>query len=458
MPSAKAADLGGDCCADLEERVAELEATTARKGNRKVSLSVYGWVHKGILYWNDGNDSNTYLGVDNTNYATRFGFQGNARINPNVTAGFGILMDVITGATTSSVNQRREDVALSVVDGATTVGGITAWNDDPIIRMRQAEVWVEHKSLGRMTVGHLGSSTGFQGIIDLAGNVGIASNAAISLVGGGFVFRNSATGDFSGATITNNTSNGADWSHRIDGLRWDSPSLGGFVIGLSAGEAASVQDRGTAFDTKTATGPQGLYWAANLRYAGEFSGFRVAAAASYEESQADELLSSSTVSAGTSLADSTNVGFSASILHMASGLFLQGSHITVERPNTDGTTDSGTLWHIQAGISQNWTGLGKTSIYGEYAQGADLQRAYSSATAVTLGNDYTMWGFGVVQTIDAAALDIYVAFRNHSLSADAAGLTAAAALSGLGVVQGAQVAGESVDDIQTIMGGMRIAF
>ena len=33
---ANAADLGGNCCADLEERVAELEATTARKGNRKV--------------------------------------------------------------------------------------------------------------------------------------------------------------------------------------------------------------------------------------------------------------------------------------------------------------------------------------------------------------------------------------------------------------------------------------
>ena len=36
---AKAADLGGDCCADLEERVAELEATTARKGNKKVRCS-----------------------------------------------------------------------------------------------------------------------------------------------------------------------------------------------------------------------------------------------------------------------------------------------------------------------------------------------------------------------------------------------------------------------------------
>ena len=45
MPSAKAADLGGDCCADLEERVAELEATTARKGNRRVSLTVTGQVN-----------------------------------------------------------------------------------------------------------------------------------------------------------------------------------------------------------------------------------------------------------------------------------------------------------------------------------------------------------------------------------------------------------------------------
>ncbi|HEX2842454.1 hypothetical protein [Hyphomicrobium sp.] len=34
----QAANLGGNCCADLEERVQELERTTARKGNRKVTL------------------------------------------------------------------------------------------------------------------------------------------------------------------------------------------------------------------------------------------------------------------------------------------------------------------------------------------------------------------------------------------------------------------------------------
>ena len=51
---AKAADLGGDCCADLEERVAELEATTVRKGNKKVKVELYGRVNRVINFWDDG--------------------------------------------------------------------------------------------------------------------------------------------------------------------------------------------------------------------------------------------------------------------------------------------------------------------------------------------------------------------------------------------------------------------
>ena len=54
---ANAADLGGNCCADLEERIAELEATTARKGNRKVSLTISGFVAQQIMFWDDGHES-----------------------------------------------------------------------------------------------------------------------------------------------------------------------------------------------------------------------------------------------------------------------------------------------------------------------------------------------------------------------------------------------------------------
>ena len=44
-----AADLGSSCCADLDARVAELEATLARRGNRRVGLEVYGLVNEALL-------------------------------------------------------------------------------------------------------------------------------------------------------------------------------------------------------------------------------------------------------------------------------------------------------------------------------------------------------------------------------------------------------------------------
>ena len=77
------------------------------------------------------------------------------------------------------------------------------------------------------------------------------------------------------------------------------------------------------------------------------------------------------------------------------------------------TSDDGTLWQIQAGITKNWTGLGNTAFYGEYARGEDLQRSLSPRTRQPAGLDplsscrttMTMWGLGVVQNIDAAAME-----------------------------------------------------
>src|SRR5436189_5696977 len=85
--SATAADLGGNCCADLEERIAELEATTARKGNRKVSLTISGWVNEAVFAWDDGAERNVYVGT-NSLEQSRFRFTGDPKINADVSAGF----------------------------------------------------------------------------------------------------------------------------------------------------------------------------------------------------------------------------------------------------------------------------------------------------------------------------------------------------------------------------------
>ena len=77
--SAMAADLGGNCCADLEERIAEHEATTVRKGNRKVSLAISGFVGHTVMWWDDGTQSDMYIG-DAGNLTSRFRFKGEAKI------------------------------------------------------------------------------------------------------------------------------------------------------------------------------------------------------------------------------------------------------------------------------------------------------------------------------------------------------------------------------------------
>ena len=105
---AAAADLGGDCCADLEERIAELEATTARKGNRKVSLTISGWVNESVFVWDDGTERNAYVGT-NSLEQSRFRFTGDAKITNGWSAGYTLEIGV-QGAASNKWDQINETV------------------------------------------------------------------------------------------------------------------------------------------------------------------------------------------------------------------------------------------------------------------------------------------------------------------------------------------------------------
>src|SRR6516164_778474 len=154
MPSAKAADLGGDCCADLEERVAELEATTARKGNRKMSLTITGQVNRILTWYDDSKMSTTYYGLDNTNSSSRFIFNGSAKITPKVSMGFEIMIEIEAGGTSSKVNQFDEDGKLtSFMSNPGFPAGIPSFNahnvDAYFGDARRVAWWIEHADIGR---------------------------------------------------------------------------------------------------------------------------------------------------------------------------------------------------------------------------------------------------------------------------------------------------------------------
>src|SRR5262245_51084016 len=159
-PGAEAADLGGNCCADLEERVAELEATTVRKGNRRVSLTLSGQVSRQIMYWNDGFAHDVYS-VDNGLNTSRFRFLGSAKINPDLSAGFMMELDVRIGARSNQVTQVDDDgfSGSGGILGAVALGDGIGGAGDSVIGLRTANWWVESKHWGRLTVGRLNTAS-----------------------------------------------------------------------------------------------------------------------------------------------------------------------------------------------------------------------------------------------------------------------------------------------------------
>src|SRR5262249_12326662 len=133
---AKAADLGGDCCSELEDRVAELEATTVRKGNKKVSVTLYGRLDRAILWWDDHVESNTYS-VDNNYSSSRFGVKGSAKIVGDWSAGFRLEAET-TNANSARLNQFNDDNA-----------------NDPLgpLNVRWSQIFIDNKKWGEVRLG-----------------------------------------------------------------------------------------------------------------------------------------------------------------------------------------------------------------------------------------------------------------------------------------------------------------
>jgi hypothetical protein len=452
VPSAKAADLGGDCCADLEERVAELEATTARKGNRKMSLTISGQVNRQVLFYNDGHKSDAYYGIDNTTSSTRFGLAGNAKVTPKVATGYEILVDIEAGGTSSKLSQLDEDGRIGQTSPAGNGASFNQHGVDSYFEIRKANWWIEHKDVGRVTVGR-NDMAGLVQTIDLGG-ISVVAGASAQLRGIGSMYLRDSAGGIYSATWSS-FMDGAVANNRSESIRYDSPALAGFIFSASLGEA-------------------GDHYGAMLRYAGEFSGFRVAAGIGYEKSTdrgTPNVIDPTSVNFTGVKPESGAYGGSVAVMHVPSGLFLQGqynkyfndtpaagSHNNSYYNMQAGAKDA-THWNIQGGITKNWFGVGNTSLYGEYAQwkdfgttvaGRDFAQSGLSAAPFDAVNAFqnftgladvtsskvTLVGFGVVQNLDAAATELYLGFSQYKIDVTSGGTqgpSTATAVTGNGV-------------------------
>ena len=209
-----AADLGGGCCGDLEERVAELEATTARKGNRVVSLEISGQVNRALLIWDDGDNSDAYV-VDPDSDGSRFRFVGKAQLKPGWSAGYIIELTTIDSAS-NQVSQLDDE------------------GPDQPINIRQNGLFVDSERLGRLTIGQVAQPTDGINEIDV---VGTYTTVAKTHYAGAF-FVNHADGERFDEVERLRFQDilGAIGGGQEDIVRYDSPSIYGFIISAAWGD------------------------------------------------------------------------------------------------------------------------------------------------------------------------------------------------------------------------------
>jgi predicted porin len=404
--SAFAADLGGNCCADLEERVAELEATTARKGNRKVSLTITGWVSSQLYWFDDGHESNVYV-VDNaTDLASNFKFTGSAQIAPGWKAGYSLW--IYADPTDSLLTNHTTDDAgfqLSIEN--------SYW-------------WIESDHWGKLSVGRQSGVADNAALgTDFTGTLFPANSVTFD---GGFLFLRESDGAPGLAGYTGGTWQQLLWCEtvgvgigndcsglRTDNVTYNTPTFSGFSAGVSWGE----DDQ----------------WDVALRYAGEFGGFKMSFATAYTEI---------TDNAGALqfIDDTQHWQIGGTIKHLASGLWFHGEYHSEEidnatKPDADG-------FYLKAGWSPKFNHLGTTHFYGEYGEnqdqvaglnnivlsagnpptsvlcntigasgGGSVNAACADPLTIATGGEVQRWGVGVVQEIDAAAMSLWAKWRHH---------------------------------------------
>lgn len=361
-----AADLGGDCCADLEERIAELEAVAVRKDSRRTKVIVTGRVSQAIV-WTSYGDYDDYSVGENSNAPSFLGVKASYTISPNMTA------------------RAFAQIGLGGYEaGGFGYGHIEG--DTHGLYTRQVGVSLEHKQMGSVTLGKTKQAT--DGISQLDRSRSWIASTPLSL--------RPITGPGLGEVLEMDGT-------RANVVRYDSPTmLGG--LWFSGSIAASN------IDPVTGT-TDGTIWDVAARYWSTVGQFDVALGAGYREGIwiEDDSLAGIPLSLAVDGLPKVMSG-SASVKHNPTGIFVNAMY---------GNTDLDAIpveisgYSVKAGIEASWfkaagKGFGpsdkSTTVFVEYGKW-DLSDL--------MVDDVDYWGAGLVQNF--GNVDVYVSGRNYSL-------------------------------------------
>lgn len=354
---AAAADAGTphyaaiDRIAALEEEIRKIKESYVRRGQKNVDLTVSGQVNRGVLFFDDGEDTDKAF-VDNGHSSTRVRFDAKARINDYWRAGARIEVQIESNST-GDIHQ-------------TDLRGVGAGG----FSERHMFVWVERmisdNASVRVSTGQTDTATNGISEADISGTDVIAYSG-VSDTAGGLGFR-TAGGGF-GPTV-------GTVFDQLDGLSRDDVFKVEVNVGplQLAGSAAARNRHDIA-----------------ARFDHTFNDvIRVAAAAGYWNRPAN----------GEDAPAQDGFSGSASVRHIPTGISLTGA-AGVRDFDAAGRNDQHFIYGKLA-IEHPIFEIGATAFAIDYFYGED--------SAIN-GDESQAFGLAVVQNIDAAAMELYAGGR-----------------------------------------------
>jgi predicted porin len=419
---ARAADLGGDCCADLEERVAELEATTVRKGNKKVTIELYGDVNKNVLYWDDGVERNTYV-EDNGYKTSRFGFRGKAKITEDWSGGYRLEIE------TRNARSRN----LDQIDDDNT--------DDSLgsLAVRHSYIYLNSKSYGELRWGLTWSAKD-----DITKDTHVLGTIVDTMhsdffFNNDFFLRSKLVPDGQSLAAGSATTTAIRWQdlercYSSSSAVFDCSTRRNNVVYVTPKFFGSNENNGLWFNW--AWGEDDI-WSGSARYKEEAPNWKIGAGVAYENFSDERVQNGGGGLAGFQQ-NLNEWGGEASLLHKPTGLFANFSWTTSENDSSNAfgvftlkPLPTEVAWDISGGIQKKWWDLGNTTIWGGYTHvdgviGIGLTKpggvgglsagsfpGIDIATQIT-GSEVRKWYLAFDQEVVAGAMDFYVGYQHIS--------------------------------------------
>ena len=185
-----------------------------KPGSDKVGVQIYGQVNRGVMYVDDGNDSEFYH-VDNDNSSTRLGINAKSKTGGDLEVGAKFEVQFEPNSS-SEVSQTA----------------LSAGTDN--FTMRHLDLFFESKRFGKLSMGHGDTASNGTSEVDLSGT-SLIGYSDVETVAGGMFFFDAAASSLSTTTV-GKVFNNMDGLSRKNRLRYDTPSFNGFVLSVSAVE------------------------------------------------------------------------------------------------------------------------------------------------------------------------------------------------------------------------------